>query len=258
MQQHHSISAAGATFHQILAREDWQNQTITHLNRLPAHPTFASWRDTDAARKNQPSAFRRRLDGQWQFSWARSPFDVDARWLEDDLPDSRSTLVPSNWQMQGYDAPIYTNVRYPIDTTPPRVPQENPTGCYSLTFRVDESWRADGLELAAQHRVALQQAQQGCFQRIDIQLTAQAKGQGDVVGLAATLQLGQEPQALLGEGHGQGLPWRCGHDRRHLAAPSLLQVPCHAGQLCRGKQCCQAQFSPQAYAHLGHHAHGQQ
>lgn len=144
MQQHHSISAAGATFHQILAREDWQNQTITHLNRLPAHPTFASWRDTDAARKNQPSAFRRRLDGQWQFSWARSPFDVDARWLEDDLPDSRSTLVPSNWQMQGYDAPIYTNVRYPIDTTPPRVPQENPTGCYSLTFRVDESWRADG------------------------------------------------------------------------------------------------------------------
>ncbi|EMT5707908.1 beta-galactosidase [Klebsiella oxytoca] len=144
MQQHHSISAAGATFHQILAREDWQNQTITHLNRLPAHPTFASWRDTDAARKNQPSAFRRRLDGQWQFSWARSPFDVDARWLEDDLPDSRSTPVPSNWQMQGYDAPIYTNVRYPIDTTPPRVPQENPTGCYSLTFRVDESWRADG------------------------------------------------------------------------------------------------------------------
>ena len=144
MQQHHSISDAGATFHQILAREDWQNQTITHLNRLPAHPTFASWRDTDAARKNQPSAFRRRLDGQWQFSWARSPFDVDARWLEDDLPDSRSTPVPSNWQMQGYDAPIYTNVRYPIDTTPPRVPQENPTGCYSLTFRVDESWRADG------------------------------------------------------------------------------------------------------------------
>ncbi|MGK3550599.1 beta-galactosidase [Klebsiella oxytoca] len=144
MQQHHSISAAGATFHQILAREDWQNQTITHLNRLPAHPTFASWRDTDAARKNQPSAFRRRLDGQWQFSWARSPFDVDARWLQDDLPDSRSTPVPSNWQMQGYDAPIYTNVRYPIDTTPPRVPQENPTGCYSLTFRVDESWRADG------------------------------------------------------------------------------------------------------------------
>jgi beta-galactosidase len=70
---------------------------------------------------------------------ARSPFAVDARWLERDLPDSRSTPVPSNWQMEGYDAPIYTNVRYPIDTTPPRVPEENPTGCYSLTFSVDET-----------------------------------------------------------------------------------------------------------------------
>ncbi len=29
-------------FHAVLAREDWQNQTITHLNRLPAHPVFAS------------------------------------------------------------------------------------------------------------------------------------------------------------------------------------------------------------------------
>ncbi|WP_142501888.1 beta-galactosidase [Klebsiella sp. 2680] len=144
MQQLDSISATSAKFHQVLAREDWQNQTITHLNRLPAHPTFSSWRDTGAARENQPSLNRRQLDGQWQFSYARSPFDVDACWLDRDLPDSRSTPVPSNWQMEGYDAPIYTNVRYPIDTTPPRVPEENPTGCYSLIFRVDEGWRTDG------------------------------------------------------------------------------------------------------------------
>lgn len=32
----------------------------------------------------------------------------------------------------------------PIDTTPPRVPEENPTGCYSLTFSVEEDWRAEG------------------------------------------------------------------------------------------------------------------
>ncbi|MCS5969333.1 hypothetical protein LNP26_25890 [Klebsiella variicola subsp. variicola] len=38
-----------------LAREDWQNQTITHLNRLPAHPAFASWRDELAARDNHLS-----------------------------------------------------------------------------------------------------------------------------------------------------------------------------------------------------------
>lgn len=144
MQHHDSHASRGPLFHEVLAREDWQNQTITHLNRLPAHPTFASWRDLHSAKENQPSGQRRSLDGEWQFSYARCPFEVDARWLESDLPGTRSTPVPSNWQMEGYDAPIYTNVRYPIETTPPRVPEENPTGCYSLTFSVDENWQREG------------------------------------------------------------------------------------------------------------------
>ena len=131
-------------FDAVLAREDWQNQTITHLNRLPAHPAFASWRDELAARDNHLSTRRRQLDGEWQFVYARSPFAVDAQWLTQDLPDSRGTPVPSNWQMEGYDAPIYTNVRYPIDTTPPRVPEDNPTGCYSLHFTVEDTWRENG------------------------------------------------------------------------------------------------------------------
>lgn len=131
-------------FHAVLDREDWQNQTITHLNRLPAHPAFASWRDELAARDNRPSPRRRQLDGEWQFAYARSPFAVDAQWLTQDLPGSRGTPVPSNWQMEGYDAPIYTNVRYPIDTIPPRVPEDNPTGCYSLHVAIDDAWRTDG------------------------------------------------------------------------------------------------------------------
>ena len=52
--------------------------------------------------------------------------------------------VPSNWQMQGFDTPIYTNVTYPIAVNPPFVPQDNPTGCYSLTFNVEEQWLANG------------------------------------------------------------------------------------------------------------------
>ncbi|WP_407239941.1 sugar-binding domain-containing protein [Escherichia coli] len=27
-------------------------------------------------------------------------------WLECDLPDADTVIVPSNWQMHGYDAPI--------------------------------------------------------------------------------------------------------------------------------------------------------
>ena len=46
--------------------------------------------------------------------------------------------------MHGYDAPIYTNVTYPITVNPPFVPTENPTGCYSLTFNINESWLQEG------------------------------------------------------------------------------------------------------------------
>ncbi|HDX9083802.1 TPA: beta-galactosidase, partial [Klebsiella oxytoca] len=60
------------------------------------------------------------------------------------LPDADTVIVPSNWQMHGYDAPIYTNVTYPIAVNPPYVPTENPTGCYSLTFNIDESWLQEG------------------------------------------------------------------------------------------------------------------
>ncbi|WEF30221.1 beta-galactosidase [Klebsiella aerogenes] len=144
MQQYDPGAARGPCFNEVLAREDWQNQNITQINRLPAHPSFASWRDPEAARSGRPSPRRRQLDGEWQFSFASSPFAVDASWLQRDLPDSRATPVPSNWQIEGYDTPIYTNVRYPIDTLPPRVPEENPTGCYSLQLIVDDAWRAEG------------------------------------------------------------------------------------------------------------------
>ena len=52
--------------------------------------------------------------------------------------------VPSNWQMQGFDTPVYTNVTYPIPVNPPFVPAENSVGCYSLTFEVEDAWLEGG------------------------------------------------------------------------------------------------------------------
>ncbi|CAY75301.1 beta-galactosidase [Erwinia pyrifoliae DSM 12163] len=55
-----------------------------------------------------------------------------------------SIPVPSNWQLAGYDAPIYTNVQYPIPVDPPHVPEDNPTGCYSLNFHCQPDWLQSG------------------------------------------------------------------------------------------------------------------
>ncbi|MCX4168565.1 hypothetical protein ORY94_11610, partial [Enterococcus casseliflavus] len=127
-------------FPAVLARAHWQKQTKYHLNRLPAHPAFASWRDELAARDNRPSPRRRQLDGEWQFAYARSPFAVDAQLLTQDLPDCRGTPVLSNWQMESNDDPIYTNVRLPTDTTQPRFPEDTPPAFNPLHFTLENSW----------------------------------------------------------------------------------------------------------------------
>jgi hypothetical protein len=48
--------------------------------------------------------------------------------------------VPSNWECQGFGTPIYTNIIYPFPVTPPYVPKDNPTGCYTHTFDIAEDW----------------------------------------------------------------------------------------------------------------------
>lgn len=128
----------------VLARRDWENPDVTQLNRLEAHPPFASWRSAEDARDNRPSSRLRSLNGAWKFAWFASPEAVPESWRLNDLPNADTITVPSNWQMLGYDAPIYTNVTYPIPVTPPYVPAENATGCYSLTFNIDQAELDDG------------------------------------------------------------------------------------------------------------------
>lgn len=128
----------------VLHRRDWENPGVTQLNRLEAHPPFYSWRNADDAHAGRDSSQKRSLNGQWKFSWFASPEAVPESWLASDLPQADTINVPSNWQMDGYDAPIYTNVAYPIPVNPPFVPAENPTGCYSLTFYIDDVWLQQG------------------------------------------------------------------------------------------------------------------
>ncbi|STW80860.1 beta-D-galactosidase [Klebsiella michiganensis] len=89
----------------VLQRRDWENPGVTQLNRLAAHPPFASWRNSEEARTDRPSQESRSLNGEWRFAWFPAPEAVPESWLERDLPDADTVIVPSNWQMHGYDAP---------------------------------------------------------------------------------------------------------------------------------------------------------
>ncbi|SNY61972.1 beta-galactosidase [Enterobacter sp. CC120223-11] len=127
-----------------LTRRDWENPVVTQWHRLPAHAPMFSWRSEEEAQQDVLSASRLLLNGEWRFSFFNAPEAVPEGWLTEDLADAVAMPVPSNWQMQGFDTPIYTNVTYPIPVTPPQVPAENPTGCYSREFDVPESWLNEG------------------------------------------------------------------------------------------------------------------
>jgi beta-galactosidase len=48
--------------------------------------------------------------------------------------------VPGHWQLSGFGAPAYTNVRYPFPIDPPHVPDDNPTAEYRRSFDLPPDW----------------------------------------------------------------------------------------------------------------------
>ncbi|WP_213989979.1 beta-galactosidase [Sodalis sp. dw_96] len=140
----HQEAASFSSLAVVLSRRDWENPVSTHYRRLPAHPPFHSWRDEDGARRDLDSPSLLSLDGEWRFYYFKELHAVPESWLQEDLADDKGITVPSNWQMAGYDLPIYTNVKYPIPVDPPRVPELNPTGCYSRDITVPDQWLNQG------------------------------------------------------------------------------------------------------------------
>ena len=127
------------------APPDWENPAVFGRHTTPAHATLTPWPSEDGAlsfaRDHSPRI--RVLNGAWRFhfmpgregapdGFPEETFD-DVDW--DEIP------VPSNWQLQGYGMPIYTNVAHPFPPDPPRVPRDpNETGLYRTRFEVPPEW----------------------------------------------------------------------------------------------------------------------
>ncbi len=126
----------------FLVTKFWQTQEVTSLNRLPSHSPLHSWRDEQSAKENRESASEICLDGTWLFALFDNPSMIPDAWPAE-LPNASEIQVPGNWQTQGFDTPIYTNVKFPFRVDPPRVPEANPTGCYRKSFDLSDHWSPD-------------------------------------------------------------------------------------------------------------------
>lgn len=122
----------------------WEDHKLIHLNRLPSRAYFIPYQDKESALTYERgcSEWFILLNGDWRFRYYKSPLLLPENFQVDDFDDSNwdSITVPSNWQMLGYGRPHYTSSVYPFPVDPPRVPSENPTGCYRRNFYIPNDW----------------------------------------------------------------------------------------------------------------------
>jgi beta-galactosidase/beta-glucuronidase len=123
---------------------DWENPSLQQRNRLPARAYFFHYPDEKSALTGSAEGcpWRLSLDGLWAFRYVPSPQEAPPRFFDQAFDDAgwERIPVPSCWQMRGYGRPHYTNVVYPFPADPPRVPSENPTGCYRTRFSIPREW----------------------------------------------------------------------------------------------------------------------
>ncbi len=127
---------------------DWEDPKVVERNKESGHATLLPYPDeASAAAGDKSTPWYRLLNGDWKFQLVDKPESVPEGFFAPDYADEQwdTIPVPSNWQLQGYDKPIYTNVKYPWSPDQPRVPEENPTGLYRMNFTIPEDW--DGREI---------------------------------------------------------------------------------------------------------------
>lgn len=139
---------------------EWNNNPeIFQLNRLPAHSSFIPYQSVEAAIAGDVTKSDKylSLNGPWKFSFATNPASRVEKFYETGFDTSgwSEINVPSNWQLQGYDYPQYTNVIYPWvgreDLEAPFAPTEfNPVGSYLKTFTLPENWQGQPVFISFQ------------------------------------------------------------------------------------------------------------
>ena len=112
-----------ATVHAQTGKE-WDDPTISHVNRETAHTTALPMQSEADVVKNDLtlSPYYQSLDGVWKFNWVNTPSKATTTMCAKDYDDAAWTYidVPSSWQVwglhnnQSWDKPLYCNVAYPF------------------------------------------------------------------------------------------------------------------------------------------------
>jgi beta-galactosidase len=129
---------------------DWENPAVNQINREEPRAWFVPFADESEVNADNKwaSSLLKSLNGEWLFHLSQNPSERPAWFFKDDFDtrDWSTIAVPSNFEIEGFTYPIYTNVQYPHAKTPPVIQDHyNPVGAYKRTFTIAENW--DGKEI---------------------------------------------------------------------------------------------------------------
>ena len=139
---------------------DWENPRVFSRNTEPPHATLVPYAGLEKAVAGDrfKSEYLLSLNGKWKFNWVSKPADrpQDFYKPEYNVSSWKDIAVPGNWQLQGYDVPIYLDAPYPFKKNPPFIQHDhNPVGSYRTEFAVPDDWQGrqvflhfDGIESA--------------------------------------------------------------------------------------------------------------
>ena len=125
---------------------EWENPEVFQINRENPTASFYVYSNAEEALQNESwenSPYYESLNGTWQFYYADSVQARPTDFHKSDFDTSKwdNIEVPSNWELQGYGMPFYTNIKYMFPANPPYIPHEmNNNGSYKKTFTIPENW----------------------------------------------------------------------------------------------------------------------
>ncbi|OQD42436.1 beta-galactosidase [Croceivirga radicis] len=130
----------------LMAQQNkWEDPTILDRNKIEGRSAFTLFGNVENAKTKDAnkSTLIKSLNGVWDFNLVKHPNKRPENFYETNLNTSSwgKIKVPSNWELEGYDIPIYTNIIYPFPKNPPYIDGDyNPVGSYRTNFTIDKSW----------------------------------------------------------------------------------------------------------------------
>lgn len=128
---------------------EWENPFVNQINRERIHAHFVPYtNETDAVKRNTAAASRLSLNGTWKFHYSKNSAGRPQDFYKPGFSTRgwKQIEVPGSWELQGFDAPIYTDTKYPFPANPPYIPRDyNPVGSYIREFTLPKGW--DGKDI---------------------------------------------------------------------------------------------------------------